>query len=397
MNVQLSGTDTGLSLRPALIGGMRLRVFECFEDAGDVWRLLEVAGVTTVYQSYAWCKAWHQRIGLTKGSVPCLVVGEDVFGVPCFLLPLQLRTRFGLRVIEVMASPQAAYGFGLFSEEFLSTDGCNWFTDCFADLVAALPRHDVFHLQNLPESIFGYRNPLLGDRSFASANVSHSVQLNADFHTFMSAKRSPESLRSIRKRDANLLALGDLKFELPTLVSEQVATLDIMFEQQAQRLAEFGIRDLYPNLEREFIKDLATVRIGKTPLLRPYRLTLDGRVLAVMLGAHFANTYWALISSLAEGVERRLSPGDYALRALFSDLCKDGTERLDFSVGDSAYKHHWSDHTAALHFIVRASSLGGVMLALYLLLREKLKRFAKQTPVISSILMAARRFMAGKR
>jgi CelD/BcsL family acetyltransferase involved in cellulose biosynthesis len=106
--------------------------------------------------------------------------------------------------------------------------------------------------------------------------------------------------------------------------------------------------------------------------------------------------FWALISSMDEGKLVKLSPGDYALRKVFQDLCRLGTGVFDFSAGDSRYKHHWSDRRVPLHFIVRGNSLRGITYAVALLLREKVKRLGKQTPFLNTLLFELRRIVRGR-
>jgi CelD/BcsL family acetyltransferase involved in cellulose biosynthesis len=396
MNVRVSGIETVGTWRSFAASGLHLRVFTAIEDVEAVWALLQATGVSSVYQSLEWCKAWQARIGQNTGVVPCLVTAEDGLGNPAFLLPLQFRTRFGLRIVEFFATPQAAYGYGLYSQQFLQDGATRWFEHHMADVIALLPRHDVLHLQNLPRMLHGFANPLLGARSFLAANVAHLVHLKPEFDQFIGGKRSAESLRSMRKRDAKLAALGTLRFDVPQSAAEIQSTISTMFAQQATRLGKLGINNVFSVDEQAFINDLAQLRSNGRPLLRPYRLRLDDKILAVMLGAHQSSTYWALVSSLAEGEEMRFSPGDFALRALLKDLCEDGTRCLDFSAGDASYKHHWSDAEVSLHVMVRANSLGGLLFAAYLLTREKIKRLVKRTPILNTSLMAMRRKLAGR-
>jgi CelD/BcsL family acetyltransferase involved in cellulose biosynthesis len=103
-----------------------------------------------------------------------------------------------------------------------------------------------------------------------------------------------------------------------------------------------------------------------------------------------------MISSLAAGEIRKYSPGDYALRAMIKSLCEDGTAVLDFSAGDSAYKTHWADSCIPLYFIVRASTFAGLPGAVYILMREKVKRIAKRTPVLSATLFKLRRIVCSR-
>ena len=201
----------------------------------------------------------------------------------------------------------------------------------------------------------------------------------------------------MRKRDAKLQSSGHLCFDLPTRLADRELTIKTMLIQQKARLAEGGVHGVFDDLEQDFIADLIHSKTAEGPLLRPHRLMLDGKILAVMLGAYRHGTYWALISSLAEGDVRKRSPGDYALRAMIQSLCEDGTVQLDFSAGDTAYKSHWSDRRVPMYFIVRATTLFGLPIAGFLLIREKLKRLAKTTPFLSTLLFNLRRYVIGQK
>ena len=188
-----------------------------------------------------------------------------------------------------------------------------------------------------------------------------------------------------------------MTFGLPLTPEDYDFTLATMFSDQEKRLSEFGVHNVFDQDERRFIFDLAMVTTSEGSFLRPYTLRIDGETQAVMLGAYFKNTYWALVSSLAEGKSRKLSPGDYALRRMIKALCEDGTQKLDFSAGDTAYKLHWSDERIKLFLVLRGNTLKGICAALFMLLREKSKRFVKRTPLINSVAFAARRLLAGRR
>ncbi len=397
MNAPMPSSDTRDAATVPTVGGLRLRVFTDMEAVKPIWVALESHGIATVYQSFVWCRAWMQRVGRKRGISPVIILAEDVFGTPKFVLPLQSRRKLGVDIIEAMSAPQGAYAFGLFNTEFAQQQAQAWFGTHFSELVAALPKHDVLHLADLPLRISDYQNPLLATPHFLAANQSHIMALQPNYQALLEQKRSSESRRSMRKRDAKLAAIGKLTFDLPLSLQERRTTIETMLIQQKARLAEAGVHGVFDELEQAFITDLVPTQTAEGPLLRPYRLMLDGKILAVMLGAYRHGTYWALISSLAAGEIRKHSPGDYALRAMIQALCQDGSRQLDFSAGDTAYKSHWADLAVPLFFIVRATTFKGLPLAAFILLREKLKGFAKRTPVLNTMLYDLRRILLGRK
>jgi CelD/BcsL family acetyltransferase involved in cellulose biosynthesis len=396
MNAPLATSETFEPSAHALAGGMLIRVYDSLSMVETRWRVLQQHGFASIYQNFDWCAAWLSRVGTAHGVTPCIVTGENALGQMHFILPLQVRKRRGFVIVEALTAPQGAYAGLVLNRDFAPKNAGLWFGQYFEHVIGALPRHDVFQLENVTKLVHNIENPLLQARSFRAANQSHIMGLQLDYNALLQAKRSSETRRTLRKRDQKLEASGKLEFGLPVSQTDRDTTLQIMFEHQQQRLQEFGVFDVYDDLEQQFIRDLAKIHTSEGPLLRPYRLNLDGKILAVMLGAYYNNTYWALVSSLAPGDLRKLSPGDYALRAMIADLCQDGTSRIDFSAGDTAYKFHWSDAQVPLCLIIRSNSFKGLPLALVLLTREKLKRFAKNTPVLNSALFSLRRRLKGR-
>ena len=396
MNALLVNPESFLSTATPAVGGLRLRVFTDMEAVKPIWAGLEATGVSTVYQSFVWCRVWLQRVGKARNISPLIVVAENAFGQTMFILPLQFRSKFGVRIVEAMTAPQSAYAFGLFAKSFLADAAHKWFEFHFSDVVDILPQHDVFKLHDLPKTIAGFHNPLLAVRNFGAANQSHIMALQPNYQALLEQKRSAESRRSIRKRDAKLRAAGTLVFDLPASFEERKATVETMLAHQKMRLAEAGVHNVFDDVEQQFIVDLIHTQTSEGQFLRPYRLTLDGKIVAVMLGAYRHGIYWALISSLAPGDIRKYSPGDFALRSMIKNLCEDGTRDLDFSAGDTAYKGHWSDQHIPLYFIVRANSFVGLFAAAFMVVREKCKRAAKQTPMLNSLLFDLRRFVSGQ-
>jgi CelD/BcsL family acetyltransferase involved in cellulose biosynthesis len=380
-----------------IVAQLTIAITSSLADIRESWAKLEAEGLMTVYQSYAWCEAWIDRVGRPRGITPLIVSASDHNNNVVFILPLQLRRARGLKVIECLTAPQAGYGFGLFANSFIAQGANAWFARHFDCVIAALPKHDVLCLAELPATVHRLPNPMLAVRHFRGANQSHIMDLSERFDILYEQRRSSESRRGNRKRDHRLAALGDITFDIPQSKEQRKQTLETMFQHQQERLSEAGIHDVFKSDERAFITSLADAQTPDGPLLRPYCLRLDGKILAVVLGALHRKTFWALIASIAPVTARKYSPGDYALRAMIKSLCDDGTQTIDFSAGDSVYKLHWSNREVPLLFIIRANTLKGLPVAFYLLMREKAKGFAKRTPVLNDMLFALRRMLRGRK
>ena len=375
--------------------GIDVQIYEDMQSVAAIWQDFETRCVTTFYQTHAWCSCWTETVASSMSAKPLIVVARDSRDQVIFILPLQLRSKYGFVLLEWLTAPHAGYGYGLFDKNFLQQTAARWFDRNFDTIAAFLPSHDVLYLREMPDAMGGFDNPMANLARLRGANRSHVLLLERDFEALIGRKRSAETRRSMRKRDAKLASMGNIGFALPASNAEAHSALAEMFNDQEGRLAEAGVFGIYGNAERAFIHALMDKNKDTKPVLLPYCLTLDGRNLCVMLGGFHDNTYWALISSLAKGEARRHSPGDRALRGLIEALCQSGFDKLDFSAGDTAYKLPWTDYHVPLYLMLRTSSAKGLTLAIFLLGKHVTKRLLKQNPVVRGLIFTVRRLVKG--
>ena len=375
---------------------LAIDVLRTLDAALPVWRGFERQAQGTLYQNSLWCRAWVETVGQHLNVKPRIVLARSPAGTPQFILPLQIRKRHGLRVLEWLGSPHHNYGHGLFDPGFMPAAG-QWFEDHWDRVLDEIGGFDAIALTEMPERLAGIEHPLLGLTNLRAANPSFGLRLEADFEQLHARKKSGERRRAARKHANALAQLGPVSFGLPGSKAELHALIDVMFGQQQSRLAELGVYRVFGPAERLFVHRLAELQNEYDPILAPYHLTCDGKVLAVMLGGLHGNCYWALISSLAPGPLRKHSPGDLALRNTIEACCQRGLTMIDFSAGDSSYKRAWADDVIDMRVIFRGRNLAGVMWAGAMALRLLLKRQIKGTPILLGLSLWLRRRLFAKR
>ncbi|NJM30460.1 MAG: GNAT family N-acetyltransferase [Rhizobiales bacterium] len=378
-------------MQTARLHPANFRVLGSIEAAAESWRALEREGASSLYQSYDWCAAWLATVGAAMGVAPRIVVIEAADGQPVAVLPFQLRKKFGTVILEWLGAPHVGYGYGLFAKDFLPRAGV-WFAQSLPAIFETIGEADLVLLQEMPEALHGACHPLVRLFNLRGANRSFAMALRENYDELYATKRSGETRRSNRKRDHKLADLGILEFGLPSTPVETAQVLDHMFADQANRLAESGVYGVFGETEQAFIRKLAEV----PGLLAPFCLKLDGRILAVMLGGIHGGNYWALISSLADGPERRFSPGDAALRRTIEACCARGLTRFDFSAGDTSYKPQWADVEIGLHCFVGARRLRGLPLASAYAAAILVKGLVKRNGTLRRMAMSCRRAVRGK-
>ena len=89
-----------------------------------------------------------------------------------------------------------------------------------------------------------------------------------------------------------------------------------------------------------------------------------------------------LLSSYCDDRLTRYGPGVLHLRDLMAYAIKAGLRRFDFTIGDEGYKLEWSELRLKLYDHSSAATSRGWLPNGVSIVRRRLKRFIKQTPLI---------------
>jgi CelD/BcsL family acetyltransferase involved in cellulose biosynthesis len=358
------------------------------------WQAFERAAHGTLYQSALWCRAWMETAGRARGVKPVILTLERGGDIR-ILLPLQIRRRQGVRVLEWLTAPHHGYGAPMLARDLEETE-LLWLTQGWDALLAEAGRFDAVALTEIPERLPERDNPVWRHCNIAGANASYALALPGDFETLNKAKCGAERRRTARKHEAGLARSGEMRFGLTASKDELHSLIDVMFEQQEKRLAEHGIRKAFGPDEHRFMHRLADLQDDDAPVLAPYHLAIDGAVQAVALGGIHGERYWALISSLAAGPLRKYSPGDVALRLTLKACCERGLKGFDLSPGAAPYKIQWADDVIALGALLQGRNWRGMAWAGAMTAKLGMKRVIKQTPALLTAAQGLRKALFGR-
>ncbi|HTN97263.1 MAG TPA: GNAT family N-acetyltransferase [Nordella sp.] len=359
------------------------------------WLRFQDHAAGTFFQTYQWCSAWLDTAGAAQNATALIVTGHDPSGELLFLLPFCVRRRQGCRVLEWMGGQQMTYGYGLFDHRFLHRAPVWFATEGWA-ILSRLNEVDAIDLAEMPAAWQGHEHPLQSWFSLAGPNSSYVLKLDGDYETVYARKRSGETRRGNRKRDAKLSKAAKIDIGVPRDRDHAHQLIERMFEQQRCRLAESGIHGVFNAHERQFMHRLIDLPDRMQPVLLPCYMMADGELEAVALGGLHGGGFWALISSLGSPRLRRYSPGDALLRRTIEICCGRGLKFFDFSSGSFDYKLAWADEEIRLHYAVRGLTWRGYVWALIRALRLAAKRFVKRTPILWSAVLKIRRRLFSK-
>jgi CelD/BcsL family acetyltransferase involved in cellulose biosynthesis len=368
-----------------------------FNSIRELWVPFQRIASTTLFGTLHWAELWQTHIGDKLGAKPRIIVARDRYGAVQFIMPLQIRRRMGLDILEWHGYPDVNYGYGLYAKSFLPR-ASEWFKDHLQRVLTAAGPYDAVSLHDMPETMAGWPHPLRAHFNLHAANATFLLQLDADYEALYRRRRAAETRRANGRKDHRLAESGRLDFFKPKSPDDIQRYVSVMIEQKTKQLAARGVHEVFGPGETALILGLAASTQDEQPLTETHVVTLDGEPLAVTFGGRVDGTYWFYVSSLADNAAaRKHSPGDYALRRTIEACCASGLKSFDFGVGDAEYKRGWADRTAPLHVILRANNLRGLPWVMLQAGRLWATRQVKQNAGLRAAAFALRRRLRGSR
>lgn len=380
-----------------LASGLNVSVMRNPEALRQEWIALEQSGLSSLFQSYSWCSAWHATASPEEQAQTAIVVGRGPDQRLLFVLPFQVRRRFGVRVLEWMSSPLASNGYGVYDLWCVSREGQEWLSSHFYRILNAAGEYDAIALRDMPVELNGHAHPLSGLMNVEAPNKTYYFPITQGFDSLLSAKRSSESRKNIRWRDNKLTSFGRVGFSGDHSPAESRQALNELFSDQAARLAESGVADPFGARERTFFDHMLQHATTGSTQLKVYRLSLDGTGLSSILAAFHNDVCVDLLTSLADTTYRKYSPGDLVLRRLIKHCCETGVRTFDLSIGVADYKLVWCDQPTTLRCILLGKTPKGLAFAGLYAAEQVFKGFAKKSPLFRNAYFEARRWLKGKR
>ena len=345
------------------------------------------------FQNYEWCKTWIDQVAPSVDAIPLVVCGRDAAEKMIFILPFQKREVGRLRLLEWLGQQNGTACSGLFDNSFCSESGQAWFTQNLSQILNFLEPLEAINLRHMPKTIVGKLNPLAVLHQTLSANASFILDLQPHYEAILQTKRSSRSISKMRRRDERLEQSGKLTFDVLASI-EAEAALEMGLLHKNLQLKNAGVGNVFNQSDFEFYRQILRT---DPRLLRVFRLQLDGKTSATMVGAQAGTNFWLLISALAPDIDLQFSPGDYLLRRMIAHCCSEGISIYDFSLGEQNYKQLWADQRILYFNSIQALRYRGLFFSAINNMSEAAKRLVKQNSHLREFYYEQRRRLSGKK
>jgi CelD/BcsL family acetyltransferase involved in cellulose biosynthesis len=372
--------------------------FDIYSDLDAVeseWRSFQQTAECTAFQTFEWLSTWQRYIGVRDRVVPVIVVGRFANGKTAFIAPLAIETRHWAKRLRWLGQDLCDYNAPLLARDFSPRVTRDRFLTIWRELQIKLQsdprfRHDWIEFKKMPQTVGAQINPFTFLAVAPNANSAHITQLGDNWEAFYRAKRSSATRRRDRTKRKHMAEFGEIRFHTVTESDDVKRTLETLWQQKKQIFARKGIADIFarpgyrdffaaivsdPNMRH--LAHVSRLDIGATCAAANFALTFDG-------------CYYHLLASYCEGQLTRYGPGTLHLRELLAHAIGMKLRLFDFTIGDEHYKLEWSDLRLKLYDYTAAATWRGLPASLASILRQRLKRFVKQTPLAWRMVSRAR-------
>lgn len=324
---------------------------------GD-WRRLETCGGTTLFQSYAYVGAWVAHAAAGHGETPVFFTGSRD-GAVCFILPMAITRRAGVKVLGWLGQAHANYGMPVAAP--------GTFAEAAGDVgalvrqVAALAGAAVVHLDRQPEEWAGAANPFAtGPGSRRGANDTFVLRLGEDYTALHGRLFSSRTMSGLKRKQRKMEELGGVSFNEPAEPSRRHAIFDWFCTEKREQLARTGRASPFDDpqiqaLYKTMAEDEATFQTDE--------LVVGDERVAVGLTAYHAGVACLINTAHVGGAFARFSPGTLLMHHMVAAAHAKGARTYDFGPGELPYKLEWDPQIIGLRSTTLATRWTGLPLA----------------------------------
>ena len=358
----------------------RIEFLDDWKRAAACW---SGAGQETAFQNPIWLESWYEAFAKT---LPLIAIITDSFiGRPVVLVPLIVRQRHGVRIIEFADLNVTDYNGPLLARgvTFDATEA-RAVSQALVSALRKLPGGaDLVRLRKMPARFDGGLNPLATLARVGSSSLNGNIiSTGEDFEAYRSSIKRMQLPRSWRVFERHPGA----EFKLVTALDEALRVVDITDVQQQARMQ---------NLDQDFVlNDQIHSRFYRNLVRRGLpsgyavvsTLRCDEGTIATVLGIRQSDSFVFLRISNGGSRWKNCSPSRLIIERTMAALHAQGVRHFDLSVGNYAFKRRFGASPLSLTDASVALSWRGMPYAWRDYVAQALRRHPRLSALVGRLL-----------
>ena len=358
VDVRLAGTAVGSS-QPLCV-----KRLDGSQSIATALNDLTAAVAPTGFQTPAWINAVYRHLVPACGNTPLAVAlhapdSTELLGV----VPLYVRQQNGLRIAKFADCGVTDYNAPLLAD--LSSRSP---ASLLKSLKPALSGVDVLMLERM---LVSPANPLsmhpAARPSRMSGNTLTIIDTVDDFVRSRGKKFRKEVERCFRVLESE----GAWSFQRSQTPADIAKAFEALEQQQAERHAGKGSSyELAAPQYGSFYRDILN---SESELGHIFTLTVDGQIIAALLGIVHNGTFTLLRTANGGEAWRHVSPGRLIVIEAMRHFCAQGVKTFDMGIGDYAFKRGFGTEPIPLADLVVPVSWRAMPYVASLRLKDRLR------------------------
>jgi len=330
-----------------------ISVSNAFDFESEEYEMLFERSSATGFQHPIWLKSFYENLARPEAATPFVFEFRQPDGTLTGIVPLIMRRKSGLRLLEPTNLGVSDYSAPVLSEFLINEMLAD--TDITRRFREMLPSHDIFRIKPVRAEHSDQWRILTSSEGRRLRFDAHATTLGNSFNDWQDKKLDcslgKQLLRKerklVREHEAELVLLDD-ESDIRTAISGLAALRKGRFDQDVIQ-------------EEAALKHYSQVAISGAPsgYAATYVLkTISGPIGYVFGVSHRGSLYYLLIGCDYD-CWGKFSPGLLFYKMIIQDWMDRGGEVFDFTIGDEDFKMKFGTNSTKMHVHVSAGSVLG--------------------------------------
>jgi CelD/BcsL family acetyltransferase involved in cellulose biosynthesis len=349
---------------------------DAFDFSSQDYVALFARSAATAFQHPIWLDSLYRKLAPAAAAKPLvIVVRERATKALAMVLPLLRMRRGPIRTVEFADLRVSDYLAPVCTAETLS-DLLRDETAC-RQIRRLVRPFDLLRMPKLPDGKLPLEQLLATPRRTAIDTNAYSTLLVAPFEQWRASAINRSYQKELAKKWRQLEKKGEIGFSCCGDNASVLAAMEQMKRFRGPRFQAQGDGDLLQRPEYFGFYSDVTVR-GIGGFVRLYTMTLDGNVIATVLGLCHGDSFLIIMSAFDIAGYKSQSLGALMFERVARDCIERGDRVLDFTIGDEPYKRSFGAQPSPMWSVTQAGSAAGSLALLALRQAPWVKLAAKR-------------------